>query len=58
MKKFRIALNIVCIIFTAILAIMCFSAGEWNVDTICYTFGFLFSFASIYLLVRLINSEK
>lgn len=58
MKKFRIALNIVCIILTAILAVMCFYSGEWNIDTVCYTLGFLFSFASIYLLVRLINFEK
>lgn len=58
MKKFRIALNIACIVLSTILAVMCFYAGNWNVDTVCYTFGFVFSFAAIWLLVHLIYLEK
>lgn len=58
MKKLRISLNIACIVLSTILAVMCFYAGNWNIDTICYTFGFVFSFAAIWLLVHLIYFEK
>lgn len=58
MKKLRISLNIACIVLSTILAIMCFHAGNWNEDTMCYTFGFTFSFAAIWLLVHLIHFEK
>lgn len=58
MKKLLISLNIACIVLSTILAIMCFNAGKWNIDTVCYTFGFVFSFAAIWLLVHLIYFEK
>ena len=58
MKKLCISLNIACIVLSTILAIMCFNAGEWNTDTVCYTFGFVFSFVAIWLLVHLIHFEK
>lgn len=48
MKTFRISINIVCIVLSAILAIMYFTlAGD-------RTFGVLFSFVSVYLLCHLI----
>ena len=58
MKKLQISLNIACIVLSAILAIICFHADDWNEGTVCYTFGFTFSFAAIWLLVPLIHFEK
>lgn len=58
MKKLRISLNIACIVLSTMLAIICFNTGEWNIDIVCYTFGFVFSFAAIWLLVHLIYFEK
>lgn len=53
MKKLQISLNIACIVLSTILAIMCFYASNWNVDTICYTFGFLHSLFCSYLVITL-----